>query len=173
MGADGGVVYIPLCHGTLENYKRVVDLLNPFWQFLSANGCAYWAEEGHHKWEEENHLINPPNYIMGYYGTDRGDYLSLDDLANICEPFQDWHGDLFELTFDELDLDCRTAPLAPTGRYFDPPLYRLWFQHFKYSSREAVIKELGPLVSMKIRDWTNELNELLCLDQTVTEETWT
>lgn len=176
MGADGGVVYIPLRNGTDANYKRVTELLQPFWQFLCTNDCSNIGEDANWEWQQAN-PINAPEYVLGYYGTDRVDNFELGDLRDTCYvPTLDdlpYQGDLYSLTFDELDLECRTSPFPIKGAYYDHPLHRLWHQHFYYSSREEVLSALGPLADMKAEDWANELNSLLYLDRVVHEETWT
>jgi hypothetical protein len=173
MGADGGVVYVAVKDGTEKSYNRVVELLSPFWQFLSQDGCAFYAQKAHNKWHYYNISIYPPKYILGYYGTDRFDNFNLEHLETICEkdPEITYVGDLYSYTFDELDIDCRTSNI--TGSYNDHILYRLWYQHFKYSSREEVLKQFGSLSSVKISDWAKELRELLDIDHITTEETWT
>lgn len=170
MGADGGVVYVPLKHPTPERFKRVHELLQPFWQFLSRDGGASWAEEANWKWEQENSI---GDCILGYYGTDRCDNFELGDLTDLVEPFEDWRGNLYELTFDELDLECRTSVAPPTGAYHEHILRRLWYEHFHYSSRDEVLDSLGPLATMKIADWAQEIDSLLNINAIVHEETWT
>lgn len=176
MGADGGVVYIPLRNPSDKNYERVTQLLQPFWQFLNRDGCAHWAEEAHWEWEQNN-SIDPPKYVLGYYGTDRVDDLELGDLPEICDvPDRDdapYQGYLYDLTFSELDLECRTTMFPITGSYYGHPLHKLWHKHFHWSSREEVISNLGSLLDMKIEDWAKELNNLLFMNQVVHEETWT
>jgi hypothetical protein len=175
MGADGGVVYISLKKGTDENYSRVLILLQPFWQFTSRDGGAHWAEEANWEWEKANHDISPPNYLLGYYGTDRCDNFSLSDLAYVCEVDDppSYLGDLYALTFDELDLECRTSPFPVSGRYDEHPLRRLWHEHFHYREREKVLTDLGAIATMTISSWAAELHGLLHLDRFVQEETWT
>lgn len=172
MGADGGVVYIPLKHPSIDRYDRVRKLLEPFWQFLSQDGGADWADEANYKWMQEN-SIGAPKYILGYYGTDRCDNFDLGDLASLCEPFEDWRGKLFELTFDELDLDCRTSPVPITSSYSEHPLRRLWHEHFWFYSREETLEKLGSLAHTRIDAWAREIESLLNLQCTVHEETWT
>jgi hypothetical protein len=151
MGADGGVVYIPLRAPGKEAWERAIALLRPFWQFLSTDGGAYWAENANAEWERKNPKVGPPDYLLGYYGTDRGDNFDLGDLPVLCDPFKDWRGDLYALTFEELDLDVRTRPFME-GRYNRHPLHRLWLEHFEYRSREEVLAALGPLAKMTVRE---------------------
>lgn len=175
MGADGGVVYIPLKHPSAERYDRVVELLQPFWQFLNRDGGADWAEEANWKWEQEN-SIGPPTYVLGYYGTDRGDSFDLGDLRELCliDYRRSYDDDgLYSLTLDELDLDCRTSPFPITGSHNHHPLHRLWYSHFHYYPREEVVKQLGPIASTTVEAWAKELTGLLNLPCTVQEETWT
>lgn len=168
MGADGGVVYIPLRNGTDQNYARVLELLSPLWQFLSTDGGASWAEEANWEWMQNN-SIDPPKYVLGYYGTDRCDSFELGDLELLCSP--ETNDPLYELTFEELDLECRTSPYPITSSYNHHPLHKLWYQHFGWSKPEDV--SLGVLTTMKVSDWAKELHRLLHLDRVVHEETWT
>jgi hypothetical protein len=175
MGADGGVVYLPLKKGTQENKSRVLDLIQPFWQFLCRNDCAHWAEDAHSEWESNNRDIDcSPDYIVGYYGTDRCDSFVLSELGYLCEVDDkpSYMGDLYALTFDELDLDCRTSPYSVGGRDAHR-LHRLWHEHFDYKKREEVLTNLGPIANMVISDWCAEMNKLLYLERFVQEETWT
>lgn len=167
MGADGGVVYIPLHKPNAINYNRVLELLNPFWQFLCTNG-AHWAEDANWEWQQNN-SIKGPEYILGYYGTDRVDNFDLTHLYEICNNDLD---ELYDLTFDELDLERRTNPV-PVDAYCDHILHNLWYEHFKYSSREEVLSSLGTLSNLKIKDWVKELNDLLDFKSLVSEQTWT
>ncbi len=175
MGADGGVVWISLREGTHENYSRVLDLLQPFWQFLSQNGCANWAEEANAEWERANPGYGPPGYLFGYYGTDRCDSFTLCELRDLCyvDGSPSYLGDLYALTFDELDLECRTSPYPVTSSYYEHRLRRLWYEHFHYSTREKVLTDLGPIANMVISDWAAELSKLLRVNHPVQEETWT
>lgn len=170
MGADGGIVLIKLKNGTTENYTRVSKLLKPFWQFTNRNGCSSLAEEANFSWETENDC-GPPNYLIGYYGTDRGDSLDLSDLRNILSSYED-EDETYKLTFDELDLDCRTSPFFYMDKY-QYPLYKLWNEHFNYYSREDVLKELGDISNLVIQNWVFELKELLNIDSLCHIETWT
>lgn len=172
MGADGGIVGIPLKHPTQANYARVLELLNPFWQFMSQNGGASWAEDANYKWEEENADMMVGN-LIGYYGTDRCDNFELGHLPELCEPFVDYRGDLYSLTFDELDMDCRTSFIPVKGDYHEHPLYRLWYQHFRYTSREDTLSKLGSIALMTGKQWSEELGSLLDLNAVWHEETWT
>lgn len=172
MGADGGVVYVPLKHPTAERWDRIRELLRPFWQFLDDSGLSYPAEEGNAKWHEKN-SIGGPDFLLGYYGTDRCDNFELGDLPDLVEPFEDWRGNLYCLTFDELDLECRTSLTPPTGTYHEHVLRRLWYEHFHYTSREEVLTKLGSLATMKIEDWCREVDSILCLGRIAHEETWT
>ena len=172
MGADGGIVGIPLKNSTQEHYARVLELLKPFWQFLSMNSGASWAEDANYKWEEENASLYS-DHLIGYYGTDRCDNFELGDLPVICEPFVDYRGDLYSLTFDELDMDCRTSYIPIKGDYHDHPLHRLWYQHFGWTNREETLTSLGPIASMTCKQWAEELDSLLQLNAVWHEETWT
>lgn len=169
MGADGGVVYVPLRSPTLERYNRVAELLGPFWQFLSQNGTSSWAEDANSEWEESNTHIYPPDYIQGCYGTDRVDSFDLGDLEHLV----DVDDELFELTFDELDLECRTSPVPVNSSINERPFRRLWHEHFAYSSREDVLSRLGKMSNMTISSWVEEIINLLFIDRIVHEETWT
>ncbi len=175
MGADGGVVYVSLHEGTHENYSRVLTLIQPFWQFLCRNGMSNWAEEAHGEWEDANTTIGPPHELLGFYGTDRCDSFTLSDLTDLCsiDESPSYLGDLYALTFDELDLECRTSPFPVSGRYHEHCLRRLWYEHFNYSTREETLIALGPLASMTISDWAIELRNLLRVNHIVQEETWT
>lgn len=168
MGADGGVVYIPLRKPNTANYNRVLELLNPFWQFLCTRG-AHWAEDANWEWQQ-NHSIKGPEYILGYYGTDRVDNF---DLTHLHEIHKDDRNELYDLTFDELDLECRTNPVPINGGYYNHILHNLWHEHFEYSSREEVLSALGALSNVKIKDWIKELNDLLDFESLVSEQTWT
>lgn len=175
MGADGGVVYIPLKRGTPENYSRVLDLIQPFWQFLCRDGMADWSEDAHSEWEHNNPDIGPPNELLGFYGTDRCDSFSLEELGNLCEvdASPSYLGDLYALTFYELDLECRTSPSPVTSSYNEHPLRRLWHEHFQYKKHDEVLTALGPIATMTISSWAKELTGLLYFDRYVMEETWT
>jgi hypothetical protein len=175
MGAEGGVVYVSLKKGTHENYTRVLNLIQPFWQFLCRDGMSIWAEDAHSEWEQSNVDIGSPNELVGFYGTDRCDSFTLDDLYSLCEIDDppSYLGDLYALSFDELDLECRTSPYPVSGKYDEHPLRRLWYEHFQYKTREQVLLALGGIADMIISDWANELNRLLHLDRAVQEETWT
>lgn len=173
MGADGGVVYIPLKNPTHDNYARVCQLLQPFWQFQDQDSSAYWAEAANWEWQKANPNIGAPHEVLGYYGTDRGDNFDLSRLPELCEMSVDYHGDLYALTFDELDMDCRTSLVPITGAYHEPILYRLWYRHFHLFSREEVLRQLGIIANMTAAQWAKELDSLLELSAMVTEETWT
>jgi len=170
MGADGGVVYVRLKNPTHENYAKVLDLLKPFWQFLSRDGGASWAEEANYAWENENPSIDGPSYLLGYYGTDRCDSFDLSDLEALTESDEE----LDPLTFSELDLDCRTRPIAPTSlRYCEKPFHRLWSEHFKWQDRERTLNELGPLANVTIASWREQMLDLVDVHHVAHEETWT
>lgn len=171
MGADGGVVYIRLRNPS--KYSRVEELLRPFWQFLDPGGRSDWAEDSTIEWENQNPNISSPDFLLGYYGTDRADNQDLHDLANICQMEID---ELCQLTFSDLDLECRTWP--GWGQYYNSnyglyPLHALWLCHFRYDTHEEVVKRLGGLASMRVIDWTQELGNLLHLQSVGSEETWT
>lgn len=170
MGADGGVVLIKLKKGTLENYSRVSKLLKPFWQFTNRGGGFYIAEDANFIWETENDC-GPPNYLIGCYGTDRGDSLNLGDLREILSSYED-EDETYKLTFDELDLDCRTSPYFDLDKY-QYPLYKLWNEHFYYYSREDVLEKLGEISNLVIQNWVSELKELLDIDSICYIQTWT
>lgn len=175
MGADGGVCWVSLFKGTHENYSRVLELLQPFWQFLSQDGGAYWAEEGHAEWFAANSHIGAPSELVGLYGTDRCDSFTLNDLRDLCtvDDSPSYMGDLYALTFDELDLECRTSPFPVSGNHHEHPLRRLWYEHFHYWSREETLAALGPLANMLIVDWANEMCSLVRVNHVASEETWT
>ena len=172
MGADGGIVGIPLKDRTQANFTRVYELLKPFWQFLSTSDGASWAEDANYKWEEENASSMAGN-LIGYYGTDRCDNFELGHLPDLCEPFVDYRGDLYSLTFDELDMDCRTSYIPISDGYFEYPLHRLWYRHFRHDAREEVMNSLGSIASMTVKQWAEELDSLLQLNAVWHEETWT
>lgn len=172
MGAEGGVVYIPLRKPSYPRQARVVELLNPFYQFLSVNGLSNVGEDANADWLKNNpSFAYGDKYIWGYYGTDRVDDYDLTQLPEICGP--DPEDPIYDLTFEELDLDCRTNPLPIDGEYWQHPLYKLWYQHFHWRSNEKVLEVFGSLATMKIRDWADELSKLLYLDRCASEETWT
>jgi hypothetical protein len=172
MGADGGIVLIKLKNKTNENYSRVSKLIKPFWQFTNRGGGYYIAEEANFAWENENHC-GPPDYLIGCYGTDRGDSLNLGDLREILLSYEDEDEDeTYKLTFDELDLDCRTSPNFYLDGYQNP-LYKLWDRHFSYLSREDVLKELGEISNFVIHNWISELKELLNINSLCYIQTWT
>lgn len=166
MGAQGGVVYIPLRDPS--KYSRVTELLGPFWQYLCQNACSDWAESEHSKWETENSCVSQPTHLFGHYGTDRGDFLDLHDLRDLCqhEPEEGYDDSaLYDLTFDEMDLECRTKPAwIPMRGYLAHPLHRLWYEHFERTPREGVLKNLGSLAHIRIADWCDELRKLLHFD---------
>lgn len=169
MGADGGVVYVPLKRPTHENYTLVLALLSPFWQFLSQDGGAHWAEDANSEWERENSHVNAPEYLFGYYGTDRCDNFELGDLEELTEA----DDELDPLTFDELDLDCRTCTPPPSRSYDEKPFRRLWKEHFGWRTREQTLIELGPLTNVTIASWREQMLSLVHVDRAVHEETWT
>jgi hypothetical protein len=142
--------------------------LDPFWQFLS-EGVSSVAEDANIEWGK-NSSIYPPNYILGYYGTDRGDNLDLGYLNNIC---YDDGTPLYYLSFNELDLECRTSPFPITGEDNNYPLHNLWYQHFHYKTREETLKSLGELADTVIKDWGEEIRSLLHLERMTHKETWT
>lgn len=169
MGADGGLVMIPLRKSSDENYKRVFSLLKPFWQFYTRDDVSNVAKEANFEYESVHDLSG--NFV-GYYGTDRCDNAELGDLEWICASYAD--GDLYSLTFDELDLECRTSVDKPfAGNYAEHPLRKLWAQHFNWMSREEVLEHLGSLSNVVISDWVSELNSLLDVKNIWHEETWT
>ncbi len=172
MGADGGVVYISLKKPSMEKYSRVVELISPFWQFLSKDDCSNIGQESNYEWERNN-SIGPPEFILGYYGTDRCDNFDLGDLPLVCTVTDDWKGYLHSLTFDELDLSCRTSPIPITGAYEEHILEQLWYEHFRFMPREEVLERFGPLSSMAVEDWANEIEDLLNLNRVFLNETWT
>lgn len=171
MGADGGVILLSLKKGTTENYSKVSKLLKPFWQFTNRNGGYYIAEQANFDFIMENDY-GPPNYLIGYYGTDRGDSLNLGDLRDILNPYEGEYDEVYKLTFDELDLDCRTNPYLDFDKYRFP-LYRLWSEHFDYKSREDSLNYLGDISNLVIENWILELKELLNIDSICYIETWT
>lgn len=172
MGADGGLVFIPLKKPTSENYVRALYLLKPFWQFLTYDDVSNFAKDAYFKYQSENDCSG---CIFGCYGTDRGDNAELGELELICSPFiDDFHGDLYSLTFDELDLECRTSPFTPfASDYSEHPLRRLWAQHFDVFSREDFQSFLSPICNVIIYDWAKELSSLLYLNNYFRIETWT
>ena len=178
MGADGGVIYIALRNPSDANYMRCLELLKPFWQFLCTTSCSDVSQDANWEWQKNNPDINSPKYLLGYYGTDRVDNFDLHHLAEICQIPDSKYFDvdehkLFSLTFDELDLECRTSNIQDDNGRFNSILHDLWYQHFKSHSREQVLLELGPLSNMKIEDWASELCSLLWFDAFNSEETWT
>lgn len=176
MGADGGLVMIPLKKSSDENYKRVFSLLKPFWQFYTRDDISNVAKEANSKYEESPHDLLR-GHFRGCYGTDRGDNAELGELEFICNPnANDYHyyGDLYSLTFDELDLECRTSIDKPFAGYYDEhPLRKLWAQHFDHMPREQVLEHLGSLSNVVILDWVSELKSLLDVKNIWREETWT
>lgn len=171
MGADGGVVHVRLRNPSPERYRRVVELLGPFWQFLSEGGRSDVAEEGRITWENDNPDICSPAFLVGCYGTDGGDSLELDDLKSVCSEWA--RNELYLLTFADLDLECRTATPALVRSYDMHPLHRLWISHFDYDSREVVLRELGPLAGVVVGDWVAEMNSLIDFSTLWHDETWT
>jgi hypothetical protein len=108
--ADGGVIYIPLINGNIDNYIESEKLLSPFWQFLSKTGISDVADNAYYKWQLNNSEIKPPKYILGLYGTDCGNNLDLSVLPILISASGDAECDyLFNYTFEELDLDFRTS----------------------------------------------------------------
>ena len=172
MGAGGGLVMIPLKKLSDENYKRVFSLLKPFWQFYTRDDVSNVAKEANFEYELQHDLSG--NFV-GYYGTDRGWNAELSELEAICTPYLvDLYNDLYSLTFDELDLECRTSINKPFAGYWaEHPLRRLWAQHFEHMSREQVLEHLGSMSNVVISDWVSELNSLLDVKNVWREETWT
>lgn len=169
MGGDGGVVYIPVKKPSTKKCARADELLAPFWQFQSMEGCSPWAKDALYEWENKNTNICAPEWIVGLYGTDRPDYADLNDIEVLC----DEDPDMDELTFDELDLDCRTISPKPIGDWTENKWRRLWFSHFSYSSREDVLQKLGALADMTILSWRQELSLCIHVDRRGFDETWT
>jgi len=171
MGADGGLVMIPLKESSDENHIRVFSLLKPFWQFYTTDDISSVASEANRKFKSKNDLNG---YFVGCYGTDRCDHAELGELRSICTPFvDDYYGDLYSLTFGELDLECRTSMEKPNADYTEHPLRKLWAQHFDLMSREDVLEHLGSLSNIIISDWVSELNSLLKINNVCYKETWT
>ena len=164
MGADGGVIYIPV--NVPAQCGRIRELLKPFGQFLSEGGGSFWGERANVDWEESHPEIRSPRYILGYYGTDRGDYVDLSHLRGICTT----DDEIYDLTFSDIDLDYRTAP---DPRWSMGPLYKLWHEHFWLRAHEEVVSEIGPLATIRVADWAKELRQLLDFDNLTREETWT
>ena len=77
------------------------------------------------------------------------------------------------MTFDELDMDCRTSYIPISDGYFEHPLHRLWYQHFRHDAREEVMNSLGSIASMTVKQWAEELDSLLQLNAVWHEETLT
>lgn len=171
MGADGGIIYAPLRAASRANYARVTQLLRPFGMLTSLDGSASWADDAHRAWLRAHPEIAPPAYLVGLYGTDR--VSDLGDLVTLCEPFEDWRGDLYALTWGDLDLECRTALVPVSDGHYEHPLRRLMYQHYGHFTREETLAAFRPLDTMLVRDWAIEVEGLLDLDRIRREETWT
>lgn len=169
MGADGGVVYVSLRDPVTENWQRAYDLLAPFYQFMNRDGVSSVSQSANLDWEKKNPEVGFPTHLLGYWGTDRPEQSDLGNLYELCsfgidEP-------VHQLTFNELDLDCRTRNDC---EYYSHPVYTMFENHFKDLPRETVLAEFGPLLSeMLVKDWIKELNKLLHITSIGYVETWT
>ncbi len=168
MGADGGILYVRLTNP--YQYARVINLIGPFYRLINDDGGASWADEANYHWREANPSIVAPRYLLGYYGTDRGDSISLRELPELC-CFED--DALYDLTFEELDLDCRTFPYGLDYPRYGHILYRLRYEHFDYVSHDETISRLGTIAKMPIKEWAREVRSLLDLRNIAIVETWT
>lgn len=171
MGADGGVEWVKLRDP--KKYNRLVELLLPFWQIGwrgDKSGCAGYNVDKHLEWMDSCPSVCPPNYLLGFYGTDRGDACSLETLCTMLES-EDEEPATF--TFAEFDEYYRLT-IDETWDWRRAPWNKCWTEHFQYKNHEEVCEELGPLKDMKISDWVEEIRAIIDLRFWVmSAETWT
>lgn len=169
MGADGGVVWVPLKDPA--NHDRAMDLLGPFYCLVSTSGMCSAAEDGWYAWRKANPRITRPHYVVGLYGDFWYD-TTLDDLARERECPEALRGftwaEVAELDFHKMtgkdlwwpDMDCAFV-------------VKLMHEHWGHLEWTEVVERLRGVAGMQVADWFAELERLLDWDATRTEETWT
>lgn len=168
MGADGGLIFLPIKGPDyLTNWLKVKDLLKPFYQFLDTDGVSCVAENANNNYLKNNSYFNSPKFLIGCYGTDRPDCISLSNLPSLLND-----NSFNSLTFEELDLEIRTCP-NKDSYYLNLPFIKLMEAHFHFSSREEVILSLDNIANMTISLWSSQLKERLIIGNLTYEETWT
>jgi len=174
MGADGGVEWIALKDH--KKYDRLMYLLSPFWQIGhrgGRSGCSSNHESAHLDWQNDNSTISEPYFLIGYYGTDRGDMCSLETLRDMLSPDYE----ICCLTFKELDQYYRIQNDLDSWNwtYYHDPWYKCWKQHWGYhwQTHQEYVANFKELVDMTISDWIEEVSSILELNSYGCEETWT
>lgn len=166
MGADGGVVCVPVRDP--KKIERVLKLLRPFWQFLGTDGLSTAGDNGFYGWCRKNPRIRSPEILVGVYGTDRGNFLDLESLRQICNTDL---GELSDISFSDLDLEVKTRP---TWMKFEETIFHhLMREHFGWKSHEETKVNLDEIGEMKLSDWVTEISEILDFNGMWKEETWT
>lgn len=200
MGSDGGMCGIGL-HDP-KRYQRARALLAPFY-FLEDYGWHERAKDANYAWWDSpaSDGFTAPDWIVGTYGTGQDfDYCEtlrdvlLSDPAEgelCCDP---------TLTFAELAEDIATRPLSGYGsapwRYpeadrmyattsrmgglYDPNGRRMtelemmvWEVTGPFGGAERRRASLGALADVVVRDWWEELGEIVDARRTFSDETWT
>lgn len=168
MGADGGVVWVPVKDPT--KYDRAMELLRPFYHLTTTSGMCSTAEDGWYEWCGANPRIAPPHYVVGLYGDFWHD-TTLDDLARERECPEPLRGftwaDVAELgfhTMTEKDLAWPDMWCAF--------VLKLMHEHFGHLEWPEVVNRLGTIATMQVDDWFAELDALLRYDAMKTAETW-
>jgi len=193
MGADGGIVFLPLRSKGREAHDEVRDLLKPFYAVLDPNQGSF-QEDACEEWFRANDL--PKDCLVGYYGTHLD--VSLDDLREILGAGDDLVSDA-QLTFNELCLDIETRPYVTSNdgaihyvrengrvnRDVEPGrTYCLdGSQAFTRLDRWVIDQILwqwpngadclNPIAEMKVGDWARRLHHLVRHDSIYLVETWT
>ena len=162
MGADGGVVILPI----LDNETRVYELLSIFPEIFNLNAHSSTNEDYFDNWEQDN-LISYP-HVYGHYGTDCE--ICLLDLKEVC--VWECSNELLNLTFEEFNLEVLTAPFG-VNTYGIEEFYNMWRWYFKYFTHEEVVEKLGQFKDVVINDWRAELNSLVDFSRMWSEEVWT
>jgi hypothetical protein len=162
MGADGGVVILPI----LDNETRVYELLSIFPELLNLNAHSSTNDYLFSEWEANN--LIPYTHVYGHYGTDCA--VCLQDLKEVC--VWECNNELFDLTFEEFSLEVLTAPFG-VNTYGIEEFYTIWEWYFYYDTHEEIVEKLGQFKDVTINEWRAELNSLVDFSRMWTEEVWT
>lgn len=162
MGADGGVVILPI----LDNETRVYELLSIFPEIFNLNVHSSTNDYLFSEWEMANSI--PYTHVYGHYGTDCE--VCLLALKEVC--VWECNNELLNLTFEEFNLEVLTAPFG-VNTYQIEEFYRMWRWHFKYFTHEKVVEKLGQFKDTTINEWITELNSLVDFSRMWSEEVWT
>lgn len=186
MGADGGVCWIPLKKPA--KYKRVRELLLPFWQLTDMNSESSNHEEANYLFLKDNPIISEPNYLVGYYSSFKDDA-----LINLVDILSEESQDLCSnssLTFEEFILDLKTRPFTNGTNSlvyleafkFKPKKNQYDCLGNKTSLLEALVSDslyydneshFQTIINIFVKDWQFELNQLLDILNYSSAETWT